>query len=78
MKLELNSDNIDTILVNLSCCIDDLSVKLLLFASTGNKKCFQETNEKIITLSSIYDILKDYYQITYPAYGVSLISLGPK
>lgn len=76
MKLELTSDNIDTILVNISCCIDKLSKQLLLFASTGNKKCFQETNEKIIVLTGMYSILKDNYQISYPTYGVSLISLG--
>lgn len=77
MKLELNSTNINTILVNLSCCLNKLSKDLLLFASVGNKKCFEETNEKIIVISRIYDILQNYYQISYPVYGVSIISLAP-
>lgn len=76
MKLELNSDNIDEILVNISCCIDKLSKDLLLFASIGNKKCFEETNNKILILDRIYQILKDNYQISYPTYGVSIEELA--
>ncbi len=80
MTLDLNTDNIDTILVNISCCIDKLSKQLLLFASTGNKKCFELTNDKILVLDEIYNILKDNFKITYPiyqadAFGIPNISL---
>lgn len=72
MSLDLNSTNINIILNNISCCIDKLSKDILLYAQIGNKKCLEETNEKILVLNEIYNILKANYQISYPIYQVNV------
>lgn len=68
--MDLNTTNIDTILLNISCCIDDLSKQLCIYAQTGNKKCFKSTRNKILVLDRLYKILKKNYKITYPIYNV--------
>lgn len=66
MTLDLNSTNIDTILVNISCCIKDYSKQMLIFSQTGNTKCFKDTRNKIIILDNIYDILEQNFATDYP------------
>jgi hypothetical protein len=65
MALDLNSTNIVTILVNISCCINDLSEKQLLYANTGNTKCFREVRDQMLVLDRIYDILNQNYNSDY-------------
>ena len=64
--MDLNSTNIVNILVNISCCINELSIQMILFANTGNSKCFKETRDKAILLDEIYDILNQNYNTSYP------------
>ena len=66
MALELNSTNITTILVNLSCCINDLAKQQLYYASVGNKKCLKEVRNKSIILDEIYNILYQNFDTDYP------------
>lgn len=74
--MDLNSTNINTILVNISCCIDALSKQLVLFSQVGNKKCFMEARNKILILDKLYLILKKNYKITYPIYSVNIPTIS--
>lgn len=69
--MNLNSTNISYILKRLSCCITNLSSKMYGYSQIGNKDCFENTRNNILILNSIYDILEDNYNITYPLYKLN-------
>jgi len=59
--MDLNTENIQSILGNLSCCIGAKGLQAIKDSKLGSNKCYKKNLEDIVLLDNIYKILKKGY-----------------